>query len=428
MNSARSLQNWFKNHITEENRPYTLDKNQAEIILDRHKNTLVTARAGSGKTRTIVAKIVYLLTHEKYRPEELIAFAFNRKARAEINERLTKITYDGVALFTEPPAIAATFHAFAYYIVKNAGGEIPKGDGPGDIDFYALLLKAAPLIAEQQTPYRQIMLDEYQDFSGPFMRLITGLRQSCPEAKLLAVGDDWQAINRFAGSDLKYFRDFSRYFPEDATHLYILNNYRSGKAIVKMANYFMGEALGDYQGGRSRCPKKAKIYLRDISKAGARRQAGIPLLLSNYLETVLQIIAQNPEGEIKILSRNNELSFHDYSLVDFVETVKKLRPEAAERISYSTIHRAKGLEAETVVLLEIDAKKFPNLSTVTGESPEEVALGRRQLFEDEARLFYVALTRAKERLYILTKTPRVTKKNRRENFLAYLNDEWIEEF
>ena len=115
----KSLQSWFETHVSDEGKPYLLDPHQSAIVLDNHKNCLVTARAGSGKTRTLVAKIVYLLAHENIKPDEIIVFAFNRKAALEINARLEKITIDGQTLLEDPRAIATTFHSFAYRLVDD---------------------------------------------------------------------------------------------------------------------------------------------------------------------------------------------------------------------------------------------------------------------------------------------------------------------
>lgn len=472
---VRELQKWFVSHITDNGKPYSVDKNQAKIILDSHKNTLVTARAGSGKTRTIVAKITYLLVHEKIGPSEIIVFAFNRKACQEINERLTKICFDGQPLFEKPPAIATTFHSFAYQIM---GGKsvlencLITDDSPSQfitraeqkffqnydllfqkiskikdqkkreillkefeslksyhkklktenkINFNQLVASAADKLLQksEKTPYRYIFVDEYQDFSLLFLEMIRSLRKTCPSAHLLVVGDDWQAINRFAGSDVEYFNHFEKYFPEDCAKLFIPTNYRSGKLIVRNANFFMGKCLGDYRGCKAKNKTRASIFVKNI-------------MFESYEKTIVDIVKNNPGKSIKILDRNNDLNFIRTSLTDFVEKIRTLLRieipdfDTKNLITESTIHRSKGLEADIVILLEIDANKFPGpdktdgLYEIFGDTEEN-------LFYDEARLFYVALTRPKEKLYILSKTTKIRKETKKYNFLSYLNQEWIEE-
>ena len=487
----RKVQKWFERHIKDGDRPYTLDKYQAAVILDAHKNTLVTARAGSGKTRTSVAKIIYLIAHEHIRPEEIIAFAFNRKAKTEINERLSGITCDGQPIFREKVQIATTFHAFSYQILggKEVIGdhiitedhqnrlivkicEKTKTSPENTLQFitraeqlffadYAVLhqrilavenavdretllrLETAlkiyrsylkkhrlynfnQIIAESfqkipaKTPYRYIFVDEYQDFSLLFLELIRALRKTCPAAHLLAVGDDWQAINRFAGSDVKYFQHFEKYFPEDCQKLFLPTNYRSGKRIVENANFFMGEAVRDFQGCKSGNKTKAKIYAVPVNAASiplGETNQDLPLLLQKYQRTVAEIIAANPGKSIKILHRNNDLSFRGWTLEKFCENFP-------ENVSFSTIHKSKGLESDVVILLEIDAEKFPGRSK-NGDLFAIFGDTAKTLFEDESRLFYVALTRPREKLYILSKTTRVNKPTARLNFFSYLNDSFL---
>lgn len=489
---VRELQKWFISHVAEDGKPYSVDKNQAKIVLDSHKNTLVTARAGSGKTRTIVAKIIFLLAYESVPATDIIVFSFNRKARAEINERLTRITCDNKPLFEQTPEIATTFHGFAYKILggKEIVGKtliseventrlIQKIIGKpqpekavqfitraeqqffedytllqekienleessiktnlgnlyeillqykkalrqkGKTNFNEMMYHSAEKIRKEKLhfSYQYIFVDEYQDFSKLFLNLILALRSRVPNSKLLAVGDDWQAINRFAGSDVKYFTNFEKYFPDDCAKLFIPTNYRSGKIIVRNANYFMGKCTGDYKGCKAGNKTHTQIFVKNM-------------LFESYKNIVTRIIKENPEKTIKILSRNNDLNFERISVTDFTEQIRqKLAKENPEQnveglISESTIHRSKGLESDIVILLEIDTGKFPSPDKSSGLY-EIFGDTKENLFLDEARLFYVALTRPKEKLYILSKTTKIRKETRKYNFLSYLNDEWIEEF
>ena len=505
MKSEKEIISWYKKHLAEKGEPYLLDKNQARVIMDEHKNTLVTARAGSGKTRTLVAKIAYLIAYKHIVPEKIIVFAFNRKACFEINERLTKITYNGKPLFLDTPHIATTFHAFAYAALggrKQIGNRliseeenikilqdiIPDDNSIGNVSqfitraeqrffkdytelknsislidspcnqelltkYYEYLvsyhaaLKRKNLINFNQMmsqsrlklrtlrlPYKYIFVDEYQDFSLLFLEQLRALRANCDDSHLLAVGDDWQAINRFAGSDVEFFKNFEKYFSEDVNRLFIPSNYRSGKQIVKNANYFMSCALKDFKGCKTGNRKlRAKIYLADVNALVPRRQVStkIPLLLLSYIKILRKIIVENKGKTIKILHRNNDLSFRGYSLDSFCKNLvdrllneKMISKNEWELISWTTIHKSKGLEADVVILLEVDAKKFPSKDKTNGLY-EIFGEDEKAHFEDEARLFYVALTRPKEKLYILSKTTRYIEKDKKMNFLSYLNDDWI---
>lgn len=94
----RQASDWFKHHVTLFGEPYTLDDDQVRAAIDTHKNTLVTARAGSGKTRVIVAKVAYLVAHGLANLDEIAIFMFNRTAAAEVNTRIAAVKVDGVDL------------------------------------------------------------------------------------------------------------------------------------------------------------------------------------------------------------------------------------------------------------------------------------------------------------------------------------------
>ena len=88
------------------------------------------------------------------------------------------------------------------------------------------------------TELQFISIDEFQDFSDLFFRLLQSIRSVNPNVELFCVGDDWQAINGFAGSDLRFFEQFEKYIGS-SRRLYISTNYRSAKSIVDIGNALM---------------------------------------------------------------------------------------------------------------------------------------------------------------------------------------------
>ena len=87
-----------------------------------------------------------------------------------------------------------------------------------------------------------ILIDEYQDFSALFFHLISTIQKFNPAVKLFCVGDDWQAINSFAGSDLSFFENFQEFF-QDSDLCHLLTNYRCLEKIIVAGNALM-ENLG----------------------------------------------------------------------------------------------------------------------------------------------------------------------------------------
>jgi len=553
-NSAEEIQRWFAEHVTLDGKSYTLDKDQAAAVLDRHQNVLVTARAGSGKTRVIVAKAAYLVAVEQISLREIAIFMFNRTAAAEVNERISLVEVDGRSLpeiSTSSSAevkSASTFHKFALDIVKMAGlhpeiidetehnnmvrlclqraversrqkfspadyNDLLKltnsfiaragqkfcgeegllrlktevemyisrhNDDPNyqkpilihhlalaayidylehlrlpKIDFNLLMQKATeilevagkgqdfPEVRNRFSDLKYLMVDEYQDFSYLFYAIIWATRTSCRSAHLFAVGDDWQAINRFAGSDVDYFLNFEKYFPDDFQNIPLLTNYRSDKAIVENANDYM---LKNYDEKASRAApfskRNGKIYRQKLSKVRFDGQdiledglgdgryqkvlltevkkakkmvdlgenpAKTILPAARMLKSCIKIIKQNRDKSIMLLHRHNFITVAGVDLTILKRALERIleqenimsRANFERQVRIMTMHKSKGLEADVVILLELDQAQvlnnhpFATMFEIFDDNPETEKA-------DQHRLLYVALTRAKHKLYILT--------------------------
>lgn len=587
------VREWFRRSVTYEGEAYVMDDEQMEAVIDTSKNAIVVARAGSGKTRTIVAKIVYLVAKCGVKPDEIMTFVFNANAAREINDRLSKMCVDGVPMMEEVK-IASTFHAFSRKVVydvcggRKRCGKILAGekeefvmavvagmmkeprweakirrfiDGgeeseieeecsedingvmvrkreakrrnlderdlyrfakmmalfinraqqkflagentlwesirarykAGDMsvrerefvqlgaecyrryhwylldvdergklgeefkeygtDFNLIVSWASKLIAGGGEAVlsllggkKYLLIDEYQDFSQLFLSVVLAMRKVVPEVKLFVVGDDWQAINRFAGSDVEYFCGFERYFGDSSRRLPITTNYRCNYMIVDTARKFMKKGMGERGEFRAFSKRAGKVVLvnpvltrceyalvdydrrvsgRDrIYMEMARRMLGrTPKRKTvRYVKTLVQVIRKNKKfAGILLLHRNNETNLEGMSLKDLVRGLKwgvnelgvMEDGEFDEKVSVMTMHKSKGLEAEVVIILEADEGVIPklhpdtNLYAVFGET-EKVAL------DDQKRLFYVAMTRAKKRLYI------IHDESAGEGFVGYL--------
>ncbi|WP_292701616.1 UvrD-helicase domain-containing protein, partial [Microbacterium sp. 69-10] len=139
-------------------------------------------------------------------------------------------------------------------------------------DFPGIVWRAAARVGEGFTDFSgggrsgdvreitHIVIDEFQDFTPRFDALIQAVLGQAPRARVMAVGDDWQAINEFAGSSTEYFAEFTARFP-GAIRLRMLGNQRSSADIVDVGNSIMA--------GRGR-PAKAVAEL-----TGRIRQFGM---------------------------------------------------------------------------------------------------------------------------------------------------------
>lgn len=291
-----------------------------------------------------------------------------------------------------------------------------------DYDFNQILYEASKRILngdydQQIKDIKWILIDEYQDFSRLFDVLIGAILKRNSSIKVFCVGDDWQAINRYAGSDLKYFKTFaSRY--QDTEQLSIRTNYRSGKHIVQFANRFMNKC--DMPGERSigRLEKQGVVEEMDVSKVYldfSQGKENIYLKYLNedeykrfvkakYLKACADIIKKHSSEKIMILNRSNLIVGKE--LDEFNNVLRKICEEFLtneaynDRVIIKTVHTAKGEESDVVILLGVNERTFPvfNPNNDLLEIFDQTAYDS---IEDEQRLYYVALTRAKQSLYIL---------------------------
>ncbi len=259
---------------------------------------------------------------------------------------------------------------------------------------------------------RYVLIDEFQDFSEMFFELVKAIRSNNPDVHFFCVGDDWQAINAFAGSDLCYFDDFPTYFHK-TTRYSIPTNYRSPKSIVEIGN-----ALMDGRGPRA-VPQRSECGLVQVGKLDNFHPSALEMEVHNGDEitpALLRVVGSYLERELDVvlLSRCNRIPWYvNYndgvtsgrdSLQRFLDHIRTFFPrEAQGRITASTVHRYKGLEQSAVIVLDAVRRCYPLIHPnwvflrVFGDNIAEIE-------NEERRLFYVAITRAKDSLAFLTET------------------------
>ena len=259
---------------------------------------------------------------------------------------------------------------------------------------------------------RFVMIDEFQDFSQLFFNLVDAIRLKNPSVRFFCVGDDWQAINAFAGSDLGFFKEFSNYFQNTSKH-YIRTNYRSPKDVVQIGNALMNDLGVPAEAKRTdngwvRLCNLDKFIPTIIEQARHGRDEITPALLR-------LLRSQLDRGyDVVMLSRRNGVPWHvSYGdatrripdgLARFLEHIRDYFPEEDRgRITASTAHRYKGLQHGTVVVLDAIYRSFPLIHPnwvflrIFGDNLENIE-------SEERRLFYVAITRAQNSLALLTET------------------------
>jgi DNA helicase IV len=269
-----------------------------------------------------------------------------------------------------------------------------------EIDFNDMINLATNFVKQGKVlfQYKYIIIDEYQDISHSRFSLINAIREQT-KARIMCVGDDWQSIYRFAGSDVQLFTKFGNYFGQHEL-LRIEKTYRNSQQLIGIAGQFVMKNPSQYK--KELTSDKDNPYpLRILGFKG--NQILVPLLVA--IDEIVSLYGD--ETDILLLGRNN----FDIKILDGVSLFKVSRD--GTRISYQkyprleirflTVHRSKGLEANNVILLNAKNSTvgFPNkisddpiLSWVLTDSEEF-------WFAEERRLFYVAVTRTKNTTYIL---------------------------
>lgn len=272
------------------------------------------------------------------------------------------------------------------------------------IDFDSMIANATRLVetGRYQSPYALILADEFQDISEPSANLIKALKHQRPFTKIFAVGDDWQSIYRFAGSDITIFTQFEANFGA-SWHGRLEQTYRCNQLIAETAASFV-----------QRNPAQLKKSVQSTRPAIARSIRVIPIesdggkpdfggacwRLLKRLDIFLGGISGQWRSDgrqklkVMVLWRYNQL-----------DPFKQAKP-AFENIEVSglSFHRAKGLEGDYTILLDVSEGDYGVPSRIEDDELLNLVMPRPETFEyaEERRLFYVALTRASRGVFLLT--------------------------
>lgn len=422
-----------------------MNEKQLEAIKSL-ENTLVVAGAGSGKTFTIVNKIKYLLDNNIYKENELLVISFTNES---VNDLKRKIDYDldimtfhklAITLINNPDMKISNEYYLKYIINEyfNSYGKYNKKQNKlikrilqemdidnlkkliftfinlyksnyNDINYllnlyqkshfinkiyfkiileiyhiYNQELKASNLydfndmikIATNninnniiKTNYKYIIIDEFQDTSLNRFKLIDAIMKQ-NNAKIFVVGDDYQSIYRFSGCNLDIFLNFNKL----VSNLNIINldyNYRNPKEIIDVANSFIMKNKNQI--------KKETICLKNINKP-------IKICFYKNKRTAIEKILKYIDTKYLILGRNNT----DKDLFNVQD-----KP-------FLTIHKSKGLEEDNIILINLTNNNNSLPSKIKNHKIINKLIKTDYYpYEEERRLFYVALTRTRNNIYLL---------------------------
>lgn len=414
-------------------------------ILSDALSTLVVAGAGSGKTLTILGKIKYLIEYKDIKEDEILCISFTNETVKSLKNKTEEMGYNlniftfhklGLSilenvsiiddkyldfiideyfesrikydkgklinsLFFTNKKIDKIYKTKEYYKLKQTIStfiRLAKSNNMtinnifkiykraifnerkillmimeimliykreceslNKIDFDDMIINATKLVKSSNLNYKYIIIDEFQDTSFVRYNLINEIIKKC-NSKVFVVGDDWQSIYRFSGCNLNIFIKFKYYF-KDVSIYNLKYTYRNSNELINISSNFIMR--------NKKQLKKNIVSNKNLDKP-------IIILFNYKVDEVIDLIN---DKDILVIGRNNA----DIKDIDWNNKL--------------TIHRSKGLEASNVILVNSD--NIP--SKIKSEKILRFVLNDKDYipYEEERRLFYVALTRTKNYIYIL---------------------------
>lgn len=416
-----------------------LDKYQLKAIKSKRKTILLLAGAGCGKTYTIVNKVRYMIKKLGVKKEEILCISFtndsvNKLKKDLSDDKVEVLTFHKLALkiigmqkdvLTEDMLTDVIIDSFSnntllglykmskedmvnliktfinlfksnnynvdkFYMFINKAKDKEKHllreimkcyicyetylNKENIIDFNDMINLAIEKLDISKIRYKYIIIDEYQDISYSKLMLVKKLVK-LSNAHLFLVGDDFQSIYRFTGSNINVITHIRRYFPLVKV-IKLRRTYRNSKELIKIAGKFI---------------MKNPYQIRKRLISNIRYHNPVEIIYYHDLNyEINKIISEDNIDDLLILSRNN----------------KDLEDLNIKNIKYNkmSVHKSKGLEAKYVFLINVNAQTngFPN-RYVDHEVLRYVNNYKEYYpYEEERRLFYVALTRCIKKIYIFT--------------------------
>lgn len=332
---------------------------QKEIVETTASKSVVIAAAASGKTRTLVARILYLLKNGAD-PKKIVLLTFTNAAADELAERLGR----PAGLF------CGTIHSYANYLLLSRGKDTSSALENEEFDRLFEMIKAQP---ECVRPVDYLLVDEAQD-STPLQ--FEFLLDTLNPINWMLVGDFRQSIYRWLGADPQYLIDLTH--RDDVTTYDLNENYRNGRSILGFAQSIIQLAGRDYL---------------DNSRVMRGAEGRVCTLEYNGGELAKQIKAWGEYKDWFVLTRTNDQADEITRLLTRIgvpcDSFKRSQLDNKElfqrlhndTVKVLTIHTSKGLEAKNVAVI---GARFYNL--------------------EEKCISYVAATRARD-LLVWTKNP-----------------------
>ncbi len=265
------------------------------------------------------------------------------------------------------------------------------------IDYNDMIVQATDYIDRREyvSPFRYIIIDEFQDMSVGRYTLIKTLRDQNPSQKVFCVGDDWQSIFRFAGSDISITTQFVDHF--GFTHSgRIETAYRSCEEILLPTSNFIQKNPAQLRKKLKASHRSSETAFEILYTNGESKGEYTSLILEIIYQIGGQIMGSDKIYSVFIIGRYN------FNCPPNIMEMSNLHPQL--KIEFYTAHKAKGLTCDFTIVTEVVTGWYGFPTEINDDPILNLVLHEGEHFDnaEERRLFYVALTRARIKNYILT--------------------------
>ncbi|WP_228140262.1 UvrD-helicase domain-containing protein [Moritella sp. JT01] len=349
---------------------------------EKHEQEVARLLAGKGGYKKLLSQLVELTMQYKN----------TRTVRAK--KRLNALPDADFAALTHEVVVILLEH-YQMHLAEN-----------NEIDFDEMITKASDYVSNGQfsSPWLHILVDEFQDISQARANLVRHLQTQHDDSKLFCVGDDWQAIYQFAGSDIAVTTRFSDYFGMTST-LPLDTTFRFNDQISAVASDFvmanpeqMSKQITTYSKAKKACVQVNYYQVSDNKRSDNKQNDAETLLLEKKLKQIAASVkGEGKQKSVLLLARFN------FQLPDN-KTLTVLSTQYPQlTIKAMTVHSSKGQEADNVVVLAMEAGEYGFPCHKFRHPFAMILQPDVSGFPDaeERRLFYVALTRARQQVYLL---------------------------
>ena len=366
--------------------------------LKRRSSKEVFEKIVSTEENKYIARLVKLVCTfiQNFKTNDLVIDDFNRFRTTSSNERTKLFLSICEQCYLEYSKRLKEYHA---------------------IDFEDMINDSARILREEEVrgkklDFKYIIVDEYQDISRQRFNLTKELCKLC-NAKVIAVGDDWQSIYAYAGSDITLFTDFKHTFGY-GLELCITKTYRNAQEVIDIAGGFVQKNLSQIRKAlispkHIEHPIVIKTYTEEVDRKEYEGKGGKYFLIGKCVEEIMDgLIDKYGHPKILLLGRYGFDGFNLTKSADFIYDDKtgsvRSKKYNADYFDFMTVHRAKGLGYDHVIIINARNETYGFPSQVQEDPVLKYVVKDDHSYDyaEERRLFYVALTRTKNRVYIIT--------------------------